>query len=380
MTSSEPNNESNDQMDKNATHNNHPTTKSDNNHNNNNNSQSPSDIEFAITLDNVPRLQRALEKQELDSEKLDDGKQSVSCEDVFEMAVRRAKVQICKYCLKQDPSIDVNKTFPSFKNSNALMQSIKTKTTTDKELYKLLLEHGADPRRGDHYFTPIQKAITNQDLELIDTLVDAGVNLEEEDQNQAQRGTALWFALHMNCFQSFAHLVKLGANVNAKRKGKSLLHYISEHREIKQGSKVVKLLVENHADLEAKDDRGMTPFLHAADYGRLDIMRALKDAGANCKVTYSQDKNALAVCVDSAHAIHHLDAVEYVLKLDLDDTEALRALQNMVDKVGGVAYKKMGTLFVKHGKKISVPTSGSDENSGDGNEMSTITNESDKQE
>lgn len=235
------------------------------------------------------------------------------------------------------------------------MQSIKTRTTTDRELYKLLLSYGADPKKGDEYFTPIQKAITNQDTELIDALVEAGLDLEEEDQNQSQRGTALWFALHMNCFQSFIHLIKLGANVNAKRKGRSLLHYVSEHREIKQGVQVVKTLLDNHADIEAKDLRGMTPFLHAVDYGRVDIMTVLRDNGANTRALDSSERNALTICVDSAHAIHHLDAVEFVLGLELDDNEAIKSLQSMVDKIGSPIYLDLANTFINNGKKIKLP-------------------------
>lgn len=65
---------------------------------------STSEIEFAITLDNVARLQRALEKESSakgkKGEKGDKGKKT-SYESIFEIAVKRSKVQICKFCLKQ---------------------------------------------------------------------------------------------------------------------------------------------------------------------------------------------------------------------------------------------------------------------------------------
>lgn len=97
------------------------------------------------------------------------------------------------------------------------------------EIWKTLLEHGVDLTACDGHFSPLQKAINNEDSDLIKALVAHGV-----DPNQADdKGTPLYFSLHMNSVASFYTLLECGADPNVHNRGQSLLHYVPQHREIK---------------------------------------------------------------------------------------------------------------------------------------------------
>ena len=104
------------------------------------------------------------------------------------------------------------------------------------EIWKTLLEHGVDLTAGYGHFSPLQKAINNEDSELIKALIAHGVDPNQPDD----KGTPLYFSLHMNSIASFYTLLECKADPNIQNRGQSLLHYVPQHREI-------KVLFANHA-------------------------------------------------------------------------------------------------------------------------------------
>lgn len=197
----------------------------------------------------------------------------------------------------------------------ALVSTCRTKATTNPELYKLLLANGVDLYADDGYFTPLQKAISNEDVQLIGALADAGIDLGRHD---AERGSCLFFALHMNSINAFYELVQRGASITCQHKGFYLLHYLALHSEISCGVELIEFLAGKGIDLESKDPRGLTPFLSAVSMGRLDLMQVLKNLGADMHALDSFGGNAFWVFINSAVGIHRPECLQFLSQAGLD--------------------------------------------------------------
>jgi len=73
-------------------------------------------------------------------------------------------------------------------------------------------------------------------------------------------------------------LIKRGADVEAKNnKGLTPLHFASRDNHIE----IAKLLLERGADVEAKNNKGQTPLYWASWYNAIETAKLLLDRGAN---------------------------------------------------------------------------------------------------
>jgi uncharacterized protein len=71
-------------------------------------------------------------------------------------------------------------------------------------------------------------------------------------------------------------LVAKGANINHQdTEGTPILHLAVNNQSLN----MVKLLVENKANLKARDKYGLTAYVYALKKGDADIVKIIKDAG-----------------------------------------------------------------------------------------------------
>ena len=106
------------------------------------------------------------------------------------------------------------------------------------------------------------------------------VNAKMEDDGS----TPLHFAATKGYLQVMKILIDNGANVNAKNKnGLTPLHYAVDvnYSSSRNCEKVVKLLMDNGADISIKGNNGLTPLDLATINGYLDVMVIIKKA--TCK-------------------------------------------------------------------------------------------------
>lgn len=125
-------------------------------------------------------------------------------------------------------------------------------------------------------------ATANYDVPKIEELLKRGVNIDVEDENG-------WTALHSAAKSGVAKVIRLliekGANVNTGGKvwfRRTPLHVAaaSDHEE-RLTVTAGLLLLENGAEVDAKDTRGETALIIAAERGRREMVRQLLEKGAD---------------------------------------------------------------------------------------------------
>ncbi|MBL8033257.1 MAG: ankyrin repeat domain-containing protein [Leptospiraceae bacterium] len=180
---------------------------------------------------------------------------------------------------------------------------------------ELLISHGAnlDVRCGKTQSTPLNIACDHEKPDALQILLGAGADINYKDGS----GSA---ALHMAVFNQNARFVRLlaeaGADINiAENSGRTALHMacslgspemvqllldlgadmelrtqegvtcfliaMSSGITMKNGKAVIKLLIENGADINAVDNSGCNAIFWAVCHDALDIARLLMAGGAD---------------------------------------------------------------------------------------------------
>jgi ankyrin repeat protein len=202
------------------------------------------------------------------------------------------------------------------------------------KLALLLIKSGADVSYRPAMGTPLRNAVKSGSLEIVQALIRAGADIHEEGFS----GTLLMAALGADKPLIAEELIKAGVNVNAEPKfgTTALLGAVTERKvdsvrmllasganvnqkgsvvcgdfgepeiteeggfrtthipnppvardstplivAVRRGfAEIAKILIEAHADLEAKDRDGFTAIVHALKSGDQKLVKLLQDAGA----------------------------------------------------------------------------------------------------
>jgi ankyrin repeat protein len=104
-------------------------------------------------------------------------------------------------------------------------------------------------------------------------------------------------------------LVELGADVNVKNKyGDTALIATIDRTSIDKD--IVKLLIDNGANVNDTDRDGFTALMHAAKKGDKDIVQLLLENGADTNIESNNGKTALSLALHNKHE----DMVEFILQ------------------------------------------------------------------
>lgn len=179
---------------------------------------------------------------------------------------------------------------------------------SDLEIVKLIVESGADIEAKKNGLTLLMHTILNDDFDAVRLLVKYGADIESRDDDDDW--TALMSASETGNFDIVKFLVGEGANVNiisdvewtafmiavANHNFEIAKFLIDDCADIEEGTtvlihaartgqlEVIQFIIETGlADIEGKDEDGITALGWASRYGYNNIVKVLLDAGADIK-------------------------------------------------------------------------------------------------
>jgi ankyrin repeat protein/predicted nucleotidyltransferase len=199
---------------------------------------------------------------------------------------------------------------------------------------------------------------TSENVQCVDALIFAGANLKLKDQMST---TLLMKAAKLGRIELARKLLELGIEIDRRDDSqKTALLYALEN-DYCENVDVVKLLVEQHATVNAKDREGYCPIHRAAERNYIDSMKVLIDNGAqiNCPsnskdtplhlAAFRGHKEAAALLI-SKGANPHLRNQAKLCAVDLAATEiaeVLAAKERKPEKAKKAECKSIEPAFVE---------------------------------
>jgi len=164
-----------------------------------------------------------------------------------------------------------------------------------------LLKRGFDPNtvnpQGEH---GLILALRERSLNVVDALLESP--LTRVEVRTAQDESPLMLAALRGHFDLCKTLIARDADVN--KPGWTALHYAATGGHIA----IIRLLLDNHAYIDAAAPNGSTPLMMASKYGTDEAVRLLLDAGADPAL-----KNALGLtAIDFANQVQRDDIVQII--------------------------------------------------------------------
>ena len=179
-----------------------------------------------------------------------------------------------------------------------LMLAVKSKKT---EIVKALLSAGASPDTVDDRGTPLLHTVIScqpEKLAMLAMLIEAGADVDIRNQSGGTAmHRALYGHLHVKCLDPAQRLLRAGAHLNVHDRNGTAPLFGLIHWEIKDPGEALTLLKKFGADIDIRDQQGMTTLLLAAQLGpNPKVMKALLDAGADPSLVDNRG-NTLLHCV-----------------------------------------------------------------------------------
>ncbi|KAF5623151.1 ankyrin repeat PH and SEC7 domain protein [Fusarium tjaetaba] len=179
---------------------------------------------------------------------------------------------------------------------------------------EVLISAGADVNQPAYNgWTPLMIAVDAENVEAVKMLLisKSNVNLCEEE------GMTALHRASMNANTEVISLL-LAAGVSVKQRdtfGNTPLHYLAEsentnHQDIEAA---IEMLLMAGSDLEARNNLGNTPFLLSVCRDKLEVTRALANAGCSVNISSHDSRNVLHVAARNAS----LRLLHYISDLDL---------------------------------------------------------------
>ena len=229
-------------------------------------------------------------------------------EEIFKEVMMSSKQFLSENDEKNYNNINIKRTFltPTHFGRTALHYAVREQLL---DVVQFLIYHGADINATTHeLYTPLHYATALQNRDIIHILLSAGANANAKSRN----GTT---ALHIA--SGFSHLRKLmrpGCGVHYDEHLTDHSSHFYNKSDIVFNPEIIKLLINNGANIESRGECGTTVFHEACRTGRFDLVKLFLQYGAD---PYTKDE-------ENRTSLHHaavgnnLDIVEFLLQIGLE--------------------------------------------------------------
>lgn len=181
-----------------------------------------------------------------------------------------------------------------------------------RNMVSSLLEENVNfDESNEHGCTALIWAAALEREGIVFDLLEAGADVSRSDGNGK---TPLMVAAKSGNSKIVQYLISAGADVNAAQTGgnnevgKTPLHNAVIH---KNNVGVIRMLIDNGANLNATDENGKTALMGAAFFGGLDAVKLLVESGADTQLKSNSGKTAL----DTAIMRNRTEMIEYIKSL-----------------------------------------------------------------
>lgn len=151
-----------------------------------------------------------------------------------------------------------------------------------REIIKLLLQHGANPRLEDSRNLTAHAIARACGKTRVLHLLSASVAVEQETP-------PMIVAAATGGLDAMTRLLGAGASPNCRdHEGMTPLHWAAQNGHLD----TVAVLIAHHANMDAKSTRRHTPLMLAAYHGQANVVRLLMAAQADCNLTDRNGRTA----------------------------------------------------------------------------------------
>jgi ankyrin repeat protein len=181
---------------------------------------------------------------------------------------------------------------------------------------------------------PLQRAISTQNIEVINAILNAGQNLPGWETYLA---AGLETAMDLSNMEITILLLSKGADPSIGYTEDPPLINAVLHSDINYANDLVKILLSKGAFVDPKScGSSHTPLTLASYYGRLEIVKMLVNAGAD--VNYLAEGEGSLFCAASQG---HIDIYEYLLPLVSDPEEIKIAREEIYYKQNNIIREEV---------------------------------------
>jgi ankyrin repeat protein len=241
----------------------------------------------------------------------------------LDLAAEAGNLQIINLLLEAGADVDYSQ------ESSPLHMAVKSGHV---DVVKHLIEAGANLEiEADDGITPLMEAVERGELEIIRLLVEAGADFQATDrygksvfQQAAQAGQE----------EVLEYLCQLMPK--AERQAVMQANLVERCvAAIKEGNvDLVKALINQGVDVNARSDENWTLLMYAAFYGQVGIVKALVKLGADLEARTRSGDTALM----HAASQHHWKVVEALLRAGADVNVISNDGDNALDSAATFAY------------------------------------------
>ena len=224
-----------------------------------------------------------------------------------------------------------------------------------EEVVQLLLIHGADTEiKDNHGNTAIQTALSRKaSAAILSLLIEKSANIEARD---LQGRTPLCNAIISDSPTISRYLIRHGADINANCDDSGTLETLLFEAVRQRKEWALKLLLEEGANLQARDVTGRRALYYAVRRGLASIVKVLLDHGATENAAAGPASTTGSTLLHCAMFEPNVTIMEMILKAGVDtngqDLVGDTALHTLM-RTGKSPLKQLFNLLVKFGAQIN---------------------------